>query len=32
VIGTPIAAQVFAVVDAVYMSDSTAEVRGWTEH
>jgi hypothetical protein len=32
VIGTPLAPQVFAVVDAVYMSDSAGEVRDWTEH
>ena len=31
VIGTPIAAQVFAVIDAVYMSDSANEVRSWSE-
>lgn len=31
VIGTPIAAQAFAVIDAVYMSDSGNEVRSWTE-
>lgn len=31
VVGTPIAAQVFAVVDAVYMSNSANEVRGWSE-
>jgi hypothetical protein len=32
VIGTPIAAQVFAVVDAVYMSDGVGDVRSWSEH
>jgi hypothetical protein len=31
VIGTPIAAQVFAVIDAVYMSNSGSEVRSWSE-
>jgi hypothetical protein len=31
VIGTPLATQVFAIVDAVYMSDSSAEVRRWSE-
>lgn len=31
VIGTPIAAQVFAVVDAIYMSDGVGEVRSWSE-
>jgi len=30
VIGTPLARQVFVIVDAVYMSDSVAEVRHWT--
>jgi hypothetical protein len=32
VIGTPLAAQVFAIVDAVYMSDSAGELRHWSEH
>jgi hypothetical protein len=31
VIGTPLAAQVFAVIDAVYMSDGASEVRSWSE-
>lgn len=31
VIGTPLAPQVFAVVDAVYMSHSVGEVRHWSE-
>ena len=31
VIGTPLAHQVFAIVDAVYMSDSVGEVRDWRE-
>lgn len=31
VIGTPIAAQIFAVIDAVYMSSSGSEVRRWSE-
>jgi hypothetical protein len=30
VIGTALAPQVFAIVDAVYMSDSADEVRHWT--
>lgn len=30
VIGTSLAPQVFAIVDAIYMSDSASEVRGWT--
>jgi hypothetical protein len=30
VIGTPLAPQVFAIVDAVYMSDSADEVRHWS--
>jgi hypothetical protein len=29
VIGTPLAPQVFAIVDAVYMSDSAGDVRHW---
>jgi hypothetical protein len=32
VIGTPLAPQVFAIVDAVYMSDSADEIRTWSEH
>jgi hypothetical protein len=32
VIGTPLATQVFAIVDAVYMSDSASEMRCWNEH
>ncbi len=32
VIGTPLALQVFAIVDAVYMSDSAGELRLWNEH
>jgi hypothetical protein len=31
VIGTPLAPQVFATVDAVYMSNSAGEVRQWSE-
>jgi hypothetical protein len=31
VIGTPLATQVFALVDAVYMSDSASEVRHWAK-
>jgi hypothetical protein len=31
VIGTPLAPQVFAIVDAVFMSDSAREVRHWSE-
>ncbi len=31
VIGTSLAPQVFAVVDAVYMSDGVGEVRHWSE-
>jgi hypothetical protein len=31
VIGTPLAPQVFAIVDAVYMSESASEVRHWSE-
>ena len=30
VIGTPLAPQVFAIVDAVHMSESTDEVRHWS--
>jgi hypothetical protein len=30
VIGTPLAPQVFAIVDAVYMSPSGDEIRGWS--
>ncbi len=32
VVGTPIAPWVFAIVHAVYMSQSAGEVRCWTEH
>jgi hypothetical protein len=32
VIGTPLAPTVFAIVDAVYMSDSAGELRLWSEH
>ncbi len=32
VIGTPLATQVFAIVDAVYMSDSAGELRQWNEY
>ena len=32
VIGTPLAPHIFAIADAVYMSDSAAEVRQWSEH
>lgn len=31
VIGTPLAAQVFAMIDAVYMSEGASEVRSWSE-
>ena len=32
VIGTPLAPQVFAIVDAIYISDIAREVRQWSEH
>jgi len=32
VIGTPLEPQVFAIVDAVYMSDSACELRHWSQH
>jgi hypothetical protein len=32
IIGTQLAAQVFAIVDAVYMSDGAGEIRHWSEH
>jgi hypothetical protein len=32
VIGTPLAAQVYAVVDAIYMSDGVEAVRAWSNH
>lgn len=32
VIGTSLAAQVFAIVDAIYMSGSAVEVRPWSEN
>jgi hypothetical protein len=31
VVGTPLALEVFAVVDAVYMSDGVSEVRAWSQ-
>lgn len=31
IIGTPIAPQVFAIVDAIYMSKGLVEVRSWSE-
>jgi hypothetical protein len=32
VIGTPLAPQVFAVIDAIYLSPGLEELRSWSEH